>query len=298
MAEQTKIQWCDSTLNIQMGCEGCELSSKQGPARCYAEVMTDRYQGRNGWPDTFMKPKLFLERLIPALRWKDLTGTTRKDKPWLDSYPRLIFLNDMGDTFTQGLPEDWFCEVLPELAASKHQFLLLTKWPGRMAELSRKYPLPVNVWPGTSVTSNKTLFRAKQLIEVVGGGPVWISAEPMFERINWTADLAQILDWIIFGGESGKGAGQTDLHWISQGIEFCRYAGIVPFVKQLGSFTTIYQNKISFRDGHAGDWNEWPEQLKIRELPVTYPLKMKLSIDTKFFEHANNKESKPEGLGS
>jgi protein gp37 len=279
MAETTKIQWCDSTLNIQMGCEGCELSSKQGPAKCYAEIMTDRYQGRNGWPETFMKPKLFLERLAPALRWKDLTGQDRKDKPWIPCYPRLIFLNDMGDTFTQGLPEDWLAEVLLLLKESKHQFLLLTKWPERMAKFSQKFPLPVNVWPGTSVTSNKTLFRAVQLKHVIGGGPKWISAEPMFERINWTRQVAEIVDWIIFGGESGNQARQTDLHWIMNGIEFCHVHGVAAFVKQLGSFTTIYQNKISFKDGHAGDWSEWPEHLRIREFPGIYPLEMKMTFD-------------------
>src|SRR5690242_2116818 len=105
MGIATDIEWCDSTLNLEMGCDGCELwNPKAGINICYAGQVTERWGGKRGWPDSFEEPKLFLDRLEPALAWPDLTGKERPHKPWLDGLPRLIFLNDMGDTFTESLP--------------------------------------------------------------------------------------------------------------------------------------------------------------------------------------------------
>src|SRR4051812_33920511 len=106
MGNKTSIEWADSTLNLEMGCDGCELRNDQTDT-CYAGKLTDRFAGLTGWPEAFDKPKLFLHRLDGALRWSDLTGKQRPEKPWLNGLPRIIFLDDMGDTFTESLPEDW-----------------------------------------------------------------------------------------------------------------------------------------------------------------------------------------------
>jgi len=269
MPEHTNIEWCDSTHNIQMGCEGCELSSKanKGIARCYAEVLTNRYGGRKGWPDTFMKPKVFLERLPKMLKWNDLTGTDRTDKPWLNGMPRIIFLNDMGDTFSKGIPEDWFAEVMPQIANSPHQYLVLTKWPMRFVKFSQRYPLPANVWPGTSVTSQKTLFRAKQLTGIVGGGPLWISAEPQEGKIDFYIPEITKYKWIVFGGESGPFSKPYDVDDLAKNIEYCRLHGITPFVKQLGSKPIYNGKKLFLEDSKGSDIKEWPMRLRVREMP-------------------------------
>src|SRR5262249_10079569 len=96
-----------------MGCDGCELWNEILHS-CYAGRLTERFAGQPGWSDRFDKPKVFLERIDRAIRWPDLTGTTWEAhkkipaKPWLDGYPRTICFNDMGDTFTESLPVDWF----------------------------------------------------------------------------------------------------------------------------------------------------------------------------------------------
>ena len=43
------------------------------------------------------------------------------------------------------------------------------------------------------------------------------------------------LDWIIVGGESGPGARPFDIQWARDTIGQCRDAGVIVFVKQLGS---------------------------------------------------------------
>ena len=262
MGKDTYIQWCDSTNNVQMGCEGCELlkGKSKGDIICYAAVLTARYEGLKGWPETFTRPKLFMERLPKMISWPDLTGKPRLLKPWLDNYPRIIFLNDMGDTFTKGLPDDWFSEVLEPIRNSTHQYLVLTKWPKRFQEFALRHPIPANMWVGTSPTSQKTLFRAKMLT----GSPIpFLSIEPLWGNM----DLSPIIEnirWIIIGGESGLRPTPCEYEYIENVINQCRAAGVPVFVKQLGSYLA---KKHNLKDRSGGDWDEWPEHLRIREMP-------------------------------
>ncbi len=132
MGKSTTIAWADSTLSLSMGCShGCCLAG----GHCYAETWCRRYAGRKGYCKDFRKPELFLHRLDEVLRWKDLTGTTRPGswnmegtsmkelpKPWLDGLPRVVFLNDLGETFDPQLPRDWLAdELLAANAFSGHQ---------------------------------------------------------------------------------------------------------------------------------------------------------------------------------
>lgn len=252
MAKKTKIEWCDSTLNLSMGCDGCELwNRKAGVSHCYAGRLTDRYGGGKGWPDQFESPRLFLNRLGPALKLPDLTGTERPDKPWLNGMPRLIFLGDMGDTWTESLDtEQWILPALQRMAASPHQFLMLTKRPGRMAEFTERHPLPKNVWPMTTVTSQKTLMRAYWLRKVRGGGPKALSCEPLLGPLDLSGYLGTLLpsehgehnycvrgiDWVIDGGESGPNARPMHPDWPRSLRDQCVEAGVPYFHKQNGEW--------------------------------------------------------------
>lgn len=273
MAVHTDIQWADSSLNTMMGCDGCELwNPKTGVQHCYAGSLTQRYGGRNGWPVNFETPKLFLDRLDKALKWPDLTGTNRDDKPWFNGARRHIFLNDMGDTFTESLPLDWLAQPygkqnrssLELMAESKHVFMLLTKRPSRMAAFSELHPLPANVWPGCSITSQATVSRVDHLFRVQGGGPKWLSVEPLLGPVD--LPTMQGLALVVIGGESHQGKARARpcaTSWIRSIIRQCREANVKVFVKQLGSAP----DGLALKDAHGGDMNEWPEDLRIREMP-------------------------------
>ena len=43
-------------------------------------------------------------RMAEAAGWSDLSGTRRKDKPWLEGMPRLIFVSDMSDALSNSVP--------------------------------------------------------------------------------------------------------------------------------------------------------------------------------------------------
>jgi protein gp37 len=97
-------------------------------------------------------------------------------------------------------------------------------------------------------------------------------------------------DWIICGGESGPGARPYIIEHAWSIIEQCRAAGVPVFHKQLGSHpvttnVNLYQFPphvtftdwgtcaasagVRLRDTKGGDDSEWPEQLRIRQFPLT-----------------------------
>jgi hypothetical protein len=39
------------------------------------------------------------------------------------------------------------------------------------------------------------------------------------------------------------------------------------FLKQLGSMVFSENQKLRFRDSHAGDWSEWPKEARVRQMP-------------------------------
>jgi protein gp37 len=98
------------------------------------------------------------------------------------------------------------------------------------------------------------------------------------------------LDWIIVGGESGPGARPFDIAWARWTVAACKAAGVPVFVKQLGALPGFTGVKVplpgpdaeamftdsripgwtlwQLLDRKGGDWNEWPEDLRVREFPA------------------------------
>ncbi len=106
----------------------------------------------------------------------------------------------------------------------------------------------------------------------------------------------RFLDWVIVGGESGRGARPFDVAWARSIVSQCQAAGVPVFVKQLGrhpydmdGLTTcassaadplycvrckvrapswpLHVGRVETSDSHGGDMAEWPEDLRVREMP-------------------------------
>ncbi|HEV3261117.1 MAG TPA: DUF5131 family protein [Gemmataceae bacterium] len=278
MSIATKIQWCDSTCNPTMGCEGCELwNAKTGERSCYAGLLHLRYGGvTKGYSPTFEELTYWPGRMAEAARWSDLTGTARTEKPWLDGLPRLIFVSDMSDALSAVVPFDFLEQEIVCIVTSpngqRHQWLWLTKRPDRMAQFSdtlkeKGVVWPKNLWAGTSITTQATTSRIKHLLRVGGESTIrFLSVEPQRAAINISKSLPH-LDWVIQGGESGRSARPFRLEWALDLIGQCKHAGVAYFLKQLGSTVLSKEQRLQFRDGHAGDWSEWPDELRAREIP-------------------------------
>lgn len=265
MGQTSDIEWCDSTQNAQMGCDGCELwNPKAGIKHCYAGILTERMAGSKGWPASFDQPEIFSGRIQQAIKWPDLTGKARPGKPWLRGLPRLIFLDDMGDTFTESLPIGWLGPEIKAMEASPHIWIFLTKRARRMRQFFEQlHKIPDNFWLGVSVTSMRTMARAYELAKIEGA-KLLLSVEPLLEPVDLSALLrATRPAWILIGGESGPGARPMALEWARSLLDQGRQAGIPVFVKQLGSAYA----KQTGGSSKGGDWTLWPEDLRVREVP-------------------------------
>ncbi len=294
MSLKTGIQWCDSTVNPTMGCDGCELWKVLGvkdPAewvrKCYAGRLHLRFGGHTkGYAPTFEEVTTFAGRMEDAAKWRDLSGTDRPDSPWLNRLPRLTFVSDMSDSLSKDITFDYLkAEIIDNVLTEKgrrHRWLWLTKRPGRMATFSkwlkeRRIDWPSNLWAGTSVTTQTTASRVPQLLEVGNDDTVrFLSVEPQWESIDVSKWLPQ-LDWVIQGGESGNPATPFQIEWARELLRQCREQKVAYFLKQLGSHVTRNGERLEFDDAHAGDWSEWPRDLRVRQFPIRPPRRSRTS---------------------
>ncbi len=276
MSVKTRIQWCDSTVNPTMGCQGCELWGSQRRT-CYAGTLHVRFGGvTSGYAPTFEEVTHFPGRMAEAARWTDLSGRERSDKPWLSGNARLIFISDMSDSLSQTVGFEYLRdEIISQVSrpeGERHRWLWLTKRPDRMAKFSRwlqrqKIEWPWNLWAGTSITSQVTSSRIDHILNVGDDRTIrFLSVEPQVERIDLSVWLPRI-DWVIQGGESGLTARPFDLAWATELITECATLGVSHFLKQLGSNVVRDGKRLQFRDTHAGDWSEWPEEFRVRLMP-------------------------------
>lgn len=278
MSANTKIQWCDSTVNPTMGCDGCELWSASRKS-CYAGVLHARFGGvTKGYAPTFEKVTQFPNRMAAASRLSDLAGKERADKPWLGGSPRLIFVSDMSDALSKSVPFEYLQnEVIRSVVSEegrRHNWLWLTKRPERMAEFSawlkvREIEWPDNLWAGTSITNQRTTSRIHALKSVGRATTLrFLSVEPQIEAVELVPWLGDV-DWVIQGGESGANARPFHLEWAEALLSQCRKAQVPYFLKQFGSVVHAKGKQIAFEDGHGNDWQEWPVALRVREIPTT-----------------------------
>jgi protein gp37 len=157
-------------------------------------------------------------------------------------------------------------------------WLLLTKRPENIGALApecwaSEEDFPSNVWLGTTVEDNR---RAEQRIEHLSRwlAPVrFVSYEPALEWVSFKP-WEHILNWVIVGGESGPNARYFAETWAAQTIDELRgwrSGGGSVFIKQLGSkwaTRSIDTRRAGERrDSHGANPLEWPEHLRVQEVP-------------------------------
>lgn len=274
MARVTAIQWCDSTANPTMGCDGCELWDQKRQT-CYAGVLHRRFGGvSSGYAPSFDKVTQFPGRMAEAARWSDLTGTRRVDKPWLNGLPRIIFISDMGDALSQSIPFEYLkAEIIQNVASQygrQHYWMWLTKRPSRMAKFSSwlASDWPDNLWVGTSILTSRNLSRIEELLNVGNKRTRrFLSVEPQWGPLDLHQWLPR-LHWLINGGESGPQAKDFHVEWAADLLSQCRRYRVPYFLKQMGSKVWAKGSELSYADSHGGDWKEWPKELRVRQVPA------------------------------
>lgn len=305
MSERTGIEWTDHTFNPWWGCE----KVSPGCAHCYAEGVSNRYEGPGLW-GAGHRFRFFGEKHWQApLRWNrraEAEGVRRRvfcasmadvfeERPELEEHRARLF-----DLIEQTPLLDW--QVLTKRPEFARDWIAREGWAAGLE--------PRNVWMGVSIENARHTWRA-DVLRAIPAAVRFISAEPLlgslFERASDLTygraidrsvtedeaveimararrplDLTGI-DWVIVGGESGKGARPFDVGWAREIVSACRLnADGAPavFVKQLGAMPLAdigvrdgcgapVLGKLNLRDRKGGDWDEWPADLRVREFPAS-----------------------------
>jgi protein gp37 len=246
---RTGISWTDLTWNPVSGC------SKVSPGcqNCYAEAWSNRFHGS------------FEIRLNPE-RLKDVEKIPSGSK---------VFVNSMSDLFHPNVSTDFVNDVLDMIEDRDDVvFQILTKRPEEI-ELRIKNglrPIPDNVWLGVSVELRKYIGRIDELVASewehnIHSSIKFVSFEPLLGdigAIKFDFHLANGIDWIIIGGESGPHHRPMDIEWARSIVKQAKEQGVAVWMKQLGGLHP------------GGDLEDFPEDLRIREFPESNKIGMEV----------------------
>ena len=246
--ENTKISWCDNTVNLWIGCSKINEACKN----CYAEKISNRF-GDDVWGED--KQRKFVKSAFENLDkyQKKAEKQNKKVK---------VFIGSMMDIFeddkkvidlirtTNDLRKKLFINILfnyyPNLI-----FLFLTKRPENIIDyipFEWRENQPDNVWFGVSVFNEESAFKSREiLINSKLTKNIFYSIEPQLEPIN-NIDLRYV-DWVIQGGESGQNNRHFKLEWAERMRNICKEQNTPYFFKQI--------------DGKK----EIPEHLNFKEYP-------------------------------
>lgn len=299
MASSSNIEWTGATWNVITGCSiispGCRdcyamklagTRLRKHPSRA---GLTRHVGGRHAWTGEVRFNEQWLRQ---PLEWKK---------------PRAIFVCAHGDLFHEDVPDAWIDRVVGVMAlAEQHCFQVLTKRAARMREYcsrlaahqyqvyGRRWPLP-NVWWGVSAERQiEANERIPHLLETPAAMR-WVSLEPLIGSIDlmmlehgaraydavqgfkafrdgdsWEHEgKCPALDWVVVGGESSSRARPYRLEWDFAIEQQCREAGVAFFRKQLGSNPIGLDGApLVLKNRKGGDWDEWPEAMRVREMPA------------------------------
>lgn len=279
MGQNSTIEWTHHTFNPWWGC----TRVSPGCQHCYAETFAKRV-GQKVWGVEADRRFFGDKHWAEPLKWEAAAFRSGKRQR--------VFCASMADVFEDRRDLDAQRHRLWDLiqATPNLDWLLLTKRPENFDKLAPGSwvtgQCPPNVWMGTTVEDQQ---RANERIPVLLRIParvLFISAEPLLGPVElfeflpggrWFKsehEMHKPLSWVIVGGESGHGARPFSADWARSIVAQCQRAGAAVFVKQLGAKpfepysdgTPFADMRLTDRKG--GDWAEWPEELRVRELPT------------------------------
>jgi protein gp37 len=217
----SKIEWTDSTWNPVRGC----TKISPGCKNCYAATFAERFRGVSGHPyELGFDLRLVPDKVDEPLRWRK---------------PRMVFVNSMSDLFHKDVPDEFIVAVARTMvAANWHTFQVLTKRSVRLRDLlNTKLAFAAHcphVWWGVSVENQKHGLPRIDHLRQAKAAMKFLSIEPLLESLG-PVNLAGI-DWVIVGGESGRGARPVEELWVASIRDQCIAQRVAFFFKQWGGF--------------------------------------------------------------
>jgi len=259
---KSRIEWTDITdnvLKVEGGGHWCRKISA-GCANCYAEAINlNKFFKGNQMPYLGASPVISLDEQM-VNKWEKIKK------------PKKHFVCSMTDLFGEWVPQSMQLKVLTGMWNAKSNgqiFQILTKRPEKAHSAIRTFLLdsklksiPKNIWLGVSIESPKYLVRSEELGQIPCNR-FW-SVEPQLEDLGDIRDriIKDKISWIIVGGESGSEARRFNPNWAKSIICQCKEVGVPVFIKQMGK-----NSGFKFSDSKGANWDEWDEELRIREFP-------------------------------
>ena len=237
MADNSAIEWTDSTWNPVTGC----TKVSPGCAHCYAETITLRFKRGGPFLPGKTTIRLHADRLNDPSKWRS---------------PRRVFVNSMSDLFHEEVPFDFIDKVFRCMETNpQHIYQVLTKRPERMLEYASHHSSiwPDHVWAGVSVENQYWADRRIPLLRAIPVSIRFLSCEPLLKPLR--LELAGI-SWVIVGGESGHRARKMEEAWAIDIKDQCEDAGVAFFFKQWGDRTS----KSGGRVLTGRTWDEMPRK--------------------------------------
>ncbi len=297
MTHQTKIEWCDFTVNFWEGCQ------KVGPGcdHCYAEARDQRFTGRQHWGPHAprRKVKSGVSKLL------GIQGKAQAFRAEHGHWPR-VFCSSLSDVFDNAVDKSWQIEAFATIhACSDTRVILLTKRVGNVFQMippswaSRE----LGGWPkhvGLMITvvnqeeADRDIPKLLDLKARMGIPWVGLSMEPLLGLVDlrlrddgvplnrWGLPLGPCgyycseehghvdhrtrLDWIIVGGESGHHARPMHPDWARSLRDQCSAAGVPFLFKQWGEWVTSLDRDRDDPDWRADYINNYVDRGKSRWL--------------------------------
>jgi protein gp37 len=219
MSQLSSIEWTDATWNPVRGC----TKISPGCKNCYANTFAERFRGVPGHPyEQGFDLRVVPEKLNEPLKWKR---------------PRKIFVNSMSDLFHPDVPDEYIASVAEVMMEGDwHQYQVLTKRAERLKKLLNtklKFAtISSHIWWGVSVEDRKHGIPRVDQLRSTPAAIKFLSVEPLLQDLG-LVNLKDI-DWVIVGGESGRGARKIEESWVQDLLKQCTSQGVRFFFKQWG----------------------------------------------------------------
>ncbi len=257
MVANTKIEWARHTWNPWWGCTKISTGAKGACEPCYAERMAARQGVKFGnHPRREASEKVW----AAPFAW-DKAAQRAGERPF-------VFCLSMGDIFDNQVDPAWRARAFQVMRDTPNLiYVLLTKRPQNVEKLSAEAGgLPPNAAVGATIVTQTeadrdgpVLARIKDTLRPLF---IFVSAEPLMEEIDMTPWLGRVIDWVIAGGESGRGKKSvrpSHPHWFRSLRDQCADAGVAFFFKQWGQWRPVANDDeapdmVMARNGHI-DWD-------------------------------------------
>jgi protein gp37 len=246
MGENTKIEWCDHTWNPWIGC------TQVGPPcfNCYAESMMDKRYGRVRWGAGEDRIRTAPENWKKPFKWdRDAAAAGRR---------ATVFCLSLGDIWDNEVDPMWRRDAFQVMERTRNLiYLLLSKRIGNaddMCDPAKGNPLlPRNAALGSTFGDqeeyDRDRLKLKQAGRALGALFTFASIEPMLGPVILD-DAAP--DWIICGGETGRGARMMNPQWARDLRDASGRFGRAFFMKQMTNKAPI------------------PDDLMVRQFPRVF----------------------------